>query len=120
MELCAGHQLKAIVLQVLPKHQSQILLSTPSLKNGRHARLAQAVNLLSKVFQHISSLEEVLLVELDSIAQLERTLFALENLAYFEGREHNICCLFSMATYYRLGWPHVRGIERGIPSLTNV
>lgn len=77
-------------------------MSTPSLKNGRYARLAQAINLLSQVFRHLSSREEVLRLDLDNIAQLERTLFALENLAAFEEHERNICCLSAIATCYRL------------------
>lgn len=84
-----------IFLQVLPEQQSQNILSIPSLKNGRYARLAQAVNLLSQVFRHISSREDA-----ENIAQLERTIFALEHLASFEERERNICCLSSIATCY--------------------
>ena len=95
-------ELKAVTLQILPENQSQNVLSIPSLKNGRYARLAQAVNLLSQVFRHISSCEEVLRLDLDNIAQLERTIFALEHLASFEERERNICCLSSIAICYRL------------------
>ncbi|KAE9376499.1 hypothetical protein N431DRAFT_400710 [Stipitochalara longipes BDJ] len=85
---------------VLPENQSQNLLSTPSLKNGRYACLAQAVNLLSQVFRHISSREEALPLDLDNIAQLERTIFALEHLASFEEQERNICYLSSIAICY--------------------
>jgi hypothetical protein len=97
-----GDELKATTLQILPKNQLQNVLSIPSLKNGRYARLAQAVNLLSQVFRHISSREEVLRLDLDNIAQLERTIIALEHLASFEEQERNICCLSSIATCYRL------------------
>jgi hypothetical protein len=87
--------------QTLPENHVENLSSVPSLKNGRYARLAQAANLLSKVFRHVSSPDKALRRDLDNMAQLERTLFALENLAAFEEQERKICCLSSIATCYR-------------------
>jgi hypothetical protein len=73
------------------------------MKDGRYARLAQATNLLSQVYHHISSREEALRLDLDNIAQLERTLFALERLSSIEEREKDVCCFCSIATCYRSG-----------------
>lgn len=98
-------ELKAVVLQVLPENQSQNLLSIPRQEDApfaRYARLIQAINLLSRVFRHISSREEGVRLDLDNIAQLEKTIFALENLAAVEERERNVCCLSAIAICYRL------------------
>jgi hypothetical protein len=75
--------------------------STPTLENGRYARLAQAINLLSQVFQHISHPQEIVRLDTDSITQLERTLLALEQLAALEEDERKICCLSSISICYR-------------------
>jgi hypothetical protein len=86
---------------IFPIDHPQTLFSTPSLKNGRYARLAQAVNLLSTAFLHISSPDSGVRLDLDSITQLERTLIALVHLAAVEEEERSICCLSSMAVCYR-------------------
>jgi uncharacterized membrane protein len=86
---------------VLPSDHPQTLISTPSFKNGRYARLAQAVNLLSRVFVHVSNPDAAVRLDLDSVLQLERTLIALVHLAAVEEKERSICCLSSMAVCYR-------------------
>ena len=86
---------------ILPSVHTQRLVSTSVIDNGRYARLAQATSLLSQVFRHISSHDDGIRLDLNDIAQLERTLFALEHLASFEEQERNSCNLSSMATCYR-------------------
>lgn len=97
-----GNRLKELALQILPNNQPQTLLSTSGLQNGSYTRLAQAVNLLSRVFRHISSSDDALRIDLDIITQLEKTLFALEHLTSCEELESQVICCCSIATCYRL------------------
>nr|POF19964.1 hypothetical protein CFP56_52213 [Quercus suber] len=83
------YELKSVGSQILPDNQSQTLFSTPCMKDGRYARLTQAVHLLSQVYRHISSREESVRLDVDSINQLERTLFALEHLSSVEEHENH-------------------------------
>ena len=93
------------ISQKLPNGHQQRCASTPTFETGRFARLAQATDLLSRVFRAIQGQSASTEDDLESVAQLERTLFALEHLASSEEQERRICNLSSMATCYRYANP---------------
>lgn len=69
------------------------LSSPPTLKTGRFARLAQAINLLSQVLRQIPNKEDNILSPNDMMP-LDRTLFALERLIEIEEAQRGMifCC----------------------------
>ncbi|KAL7962673.1 hypothetical protein V8C34DRAFT_324462 [Trichoderma compactum] len=70
------------------------LSSPPTLKTGRFARLAQAINLLSQVLRQISNKEDKIQLSPSDMMPLDRTLFALERLIEIEEAQRNMifCC----------------------------
>ncbi|KAL7780725.1 hypothetical protein V8C43DRAFT_299950 [Trichoderma afarasin] len=69
------------------------LSSPPTLKTGRFARLAQAINLLSQVLRQIPK-EDKIQLDPSDIMPLDRTLFALERLIEIEEAQRGMifCC----------------------------
>ncbi|KAL6794658.1 hypothetical protein GGI42DRAFT_332829 [Trichoderma sp. SZMC 28013] len=70
------------------------LSSPPTLKTGRFARLAQAINLLSQVLRQIPNKEDKIQLSPSDMMPLDRTLFALERLIEIEEAQRNMifCC----------------------------
>lgn len=81
-------------------------LSNPTeLKAGSFARTAQAINLLSQVFQYLGNLRAGLQLEYEHLDQLNRTILSLSNLVEEESAQRGIflCCPVGFCSKY--GYP---------------
>ncbi|KAL7913401.1 hypothetical protein GGI35DRAFT_490037 [Trichoderma velutinum] len=74
------------------------LSSPPTLRTGRFARLAQAINLLSQVLRQIPNKENKTQLSPSDMIPLDRTLFALERLIEIEEAQRNMifCCAIAI------------------------
>ncbi|UKZ61635.1 uncharacterized protein TrAtP1_002893 [Trichoderma atroviride] len=80
-------------LVAMPR-EPQRLSNPTELKAGSFARTAQAINLLSQVFQYLGNLRAGLQLEFEHLDQLNRTILSLSNLVEEESAQRGIllCC----------------------------
>lgn len=76
------------------------LSSPPTLKTGRFARLAQAINLLSQVLRQIPK-EDKIQLDPSDMMPLDRTLFALERLIEIEEAQRGMIFCCGIAVCYK-------------------
>ncbi|KAL7919026.1 hypothetical protein ACQKWADRAFT_302425 [Trichoderma austrokoningii] len=91
-------------------------LSNPTeLKAGSFARTAQAINLLSQVFQYLGNLKAGLQLEYEHLDQLNRTILSLSNLVEEESAQRGIllCCPvgFCSNALLLINTPYLDGIK---------
>ncbi|KAL6907335.1 hypothetical protein GGI43DRAFT_258588 [Trichoderma evansii] len=99
---------------VATPREPQRLSNPTELKAGSFARTAQAINLLSQVFQYLGNLRAGLQLEYEHLDQLNRTILSLSNLVEEESAQRGIflCCPvgFCSTALLLINTPYLDGI----------